>query len=516
MRMVHHVERGDHRACGNTCRLTALGHDEPTLGDGPLPDQSIEFGHIGPTVLKGREPRICPEFRSTEEIGQRAPFSIGTTCECDPLFSTGAAGRIGRASIVRPGSAALGMQPHRGDRAGLDRLSGEEIGDRADDGFALGDLEETALDVAEFATDQRGQCSAGRESTDEMIREDRRRARWVGAALVAPQVRQAARGLGARPVAAPMGPHAAGSHELAGHHGDARVGCRQILVAEAKRSHRSGCGVLDDHIGMLGQVEQHLSTFSELGVHTHGLLRAAGGRERGSHLGARDHADEVVMRATLDLDDLGAIFGKQLAGLDTDSSLTEVHDAQTDQRKGRLRSGDTAAGFTQRGEHRFGVCTEYRGRSHRPDTLTIEFVEARWHLRFDPVSDLHGLEGSARVEVLVAQGARCVIDRRADDAAILGVGRDLLDGEFREQFLIQRVENGLGNAEPTGERVVLLVLQVLGLAQPCPHLSPLCRTEHDESHVAVSALEDRIHRSRTHPQLGEVRSGDHAGRVVRQ
>ena len=118
--------------------------------------------------------------------------------------------------------------------------------------------------------------------------------------------------------------------------------------------------------------------------------------------------------------------------------------------------------------------------------------------------------------MLVGEHPGRVEHRGADDAALLGLLGDGLDAEVGEQLLVERVQHGVGDGEATGEGLVLLVLEVLGLAQPGPHRPPLRRAQHDEADVAVAALEDRVDRARAVADVGAVEAHRLAHREVRQ
>ena len=161
---------------------------------------------------------------------------------------------------MAPGRAPLGVDAAGAHRARLERLGGEQIGDHAGHRLDLGDLDQPTLDGASAPADQRGQRADGAQPPDEVVGEDRRRARRCLLALVAPEVGEAARGLGARPVAPPVGPQAPRAHQLARRHDDAGVHRGEVGVADAEVVHRPGGDVLDDDVGELGQlVEEGLA-----------------------------------------------------------------------------------------------------------------------------------------------------------------------------------------------------------------------------------------------------------------
>ena len=82
-------------------------------------------------------------------------------------------------------------------------------------------------------------------------------------------------------------------------------------------------------------------------------------------------------------------------------------------------------------------------------------------------------------------------DRRDRHAARLALGRDRVLRHAGEQRRVELVELG-GRLEPRRDRVVALVLEGRGLAEPRPHRPPLARRQHDDAHVAVRAREDRV------------------------
>ena len=125
-----------------------------------------------------------------------------------------------------------------------------------------------------------GQRADGAQPTDEVVGEDRRRARRGLLALVAPEVGEAARGLGARPVAAPVGPQAARAHQLARGHDDAGVHRGEVGVADPEVVHRPGGHVLDDDVGELGQLVEERPALRLAGVDAEAPLRPARRGER--------------------------------------------------------------------------------------------------------------------------------------------------------------------------------------------------------------------------------------------
>ena len=222
------------------------------------------------------------------------------------------------------------------------------------------------------------------------------------------------------------------------------------------------------------------------------------------------------MRSALDLHHVGPVLGEEAAGLHPDGALAEVHDPQSGERQGRLGQRSAGAGLAEGGEDLLGVLPDGRCRRGGPGALAVELEVARRDAGHDTGSDLQVPEGATRREVLVGEHARRVEHRGADDPPLLGLLGDGLHAHVGEELLVQRVEHGVGDGEAAGERLVLLVLQVLGLTQPRPHGPPLRRAQDDEADVAVPALEDRVHRARPVADVVALETHRPTHRVVRQ
>ena len=178
--------------------------------------------------------------------------------------------------------------------------------------------------------------------------------------------------------------------------------------------------------------------------------------------------------------------------------MTEVHDPDPGERwvvTGE-RCGGGWAWFAERGEHLVGVLTECGGRADRTDAFAINLEETgRQHHGAGVGLDM--VEAAPGLEVRVHQHIVRLEDRRADDAAVLAFLGHLEHGHRREQFGVEGVEHGVGDAETAHERLVLGVLQIVRLAEPGPHRLPVAFGDDHEPDVPVLARQDRVDGPRT-------------------
>ena len=425
--------------------------------------------------------------QSGSPIAARSALPVGvvTTRDRDPLLLARARVQAPRRAPARCGCPIGTTEP------GRDALGREEVGERARHRLDLRDLHVRPRVGATGAADERGQRTHRAEAPRVVVGVDRRRPGGIVAIGVVPEVQQPAGALSGRAVAPPVGPRAVRAHELARHHHDVRVDRDEVVEAEPEVVHRAGGVVLDDDVGVLGELHQHVVTLGRLRVRAEAELRAARRHERRRELAAGDGAHEVGVRARLDLDHLGAVLGEAAADLHTDRADAEVHDPHARERRGRIGRRCRRRRARRRGWRRPARC------ARRPPAVACADRRAVPSSSKNPVNTGAVTPSPTSSGANVSRDRRCTFVEharrgqrgRAHDPASLCLGRGLVHAELREVLLEQRVDHRRRDHEPRHEALQLGVLEVLGIAQPLAERAPLPRAQHHQPHVAVRALE---------------------------
>jgi hypothetical protein len=148
------------------------------------------------------------------------------------------------------------------------------------------------------------------------------------------------------------------------------------------------------------------------------------------------------------------------------------------------------------------------------DARAVDLHEPARQLAVQSRCDLGVDERSAPDEVVAGEHVRDLEHGCDRHTARLALRRDRLLRHAGEQRRVELVQLGR-RLEPRRDRVEPLVLERRRLAEPRAHRPPLPRRQHDDSHVAVRAREDRVEpRLRTPASRGEGRRATHRGRAV--